>query len=76
MGRRLDGPHSRFGRDGEEEKSQPLPILETPIIQFVAQRYTTELSRLLFKGKANVKVKMSPYSTKHHAMKTNGGVEL
>jgi hypothetical protein len=27
--------------------SQPLPRFEPPIIQLVAQRYTTELSRLL-----------------------------
>jgi hypothetical protein len=30
-----------------EKKSQPLPELEPPIIQLVAQRYATELSRLL-----------------------------
>jgi hypothetical protein len=30
------------------ENSQPLPRLEAPIIQPVAQRYTTELSRLLW----------------------------
>jgi hypothetical protein len=31
---------------GEEKNSQPLPRLESPIIQLVAQRYTSELSRL------------------------------
>jgi hypothetical protein len=31
---------------GEEKNSQALPGLETPIIQPVAQRYTTELSQL------------------------------
>jgi hypothetical protein len=31
---------------GGEENSQPLPGLEHPIIKSVAQRYTTEISRL------------------------------
>jgi hypothetical protein len=44
---RMDGPQSRSGRGGEERNSQPLLGLEPPIIQPVAQRYTTELSRLL-----------------------------
>jgi hypothetical protein len=34
-----------FGRGGEEKNSEPLPGIETPIIQPIAQRYTTELSR-------------------------------
>jgi hypothetical protein len=46
MDRRLDWPQSRSGR-GEQKNSQPLPGLEPPNIQPVAQRYTTELSRLL-----------------------------
>jgi hypothetical protein len=46
LDRRLGGPQSRSGRGGEEKNSQPLPGLEPPIIQPVAQRYTTELSRL------------------------------
>jgi hypothetical protein len=46
--RRFGRPQSRSGRDGEEENSQPLPILELPITQPVAQRYTAELSHLLF----------------------------
>jgi hypothetical protein len=37
------GPKNRSGRGDEEENSQPLPGLEPPIIQPVAQRYTTEL---------------------------------
>jgi hypothetical protein len=45
--RRLGGPPSRSERSGEEKNSQPLPALETPIIQPRAHRYTTELSRLL-----------------------------
>jgi hypothetical protein len=45
--RRVGGPQSRSGRGGEEKNSQPLPGFETPIIQLVAQRFTTELSRLL-----------------------------
>jgi hypothetical protein len=43
----LDGPQSRSGRGDEEKNSQPPPGLELPIIQPVAQRYTTQLSRLL-----------------------------
>jgi hypothetical protein len=39
-------PQNRSGRGGEDKHSQPLPGLEPPIIQPVAQRYTTELSRL------------------------------
>jgi hypothetical protein len=44
LDRRLGGPQSRSGRGGEEKNSQPLPGLESPIIQSVAQRFTTELS--------------------------------
>jgi hypothetical protein len=44
LDRRLGGPQSR---SGEERDSQPLPGLEPLIIQPVALRYTTELSRLL-----------------------------
>jgi hypothetical protein len=44
---RLGGPQSCSGRGGEEKNSQPLSGLELPIIQPVAQRYTTELSRLV-----------------------------
>jgi hypothetical protein len=53
LDRRLGGPHSRSGRGGEEKNSQPLPGLEPPIIQPVAQRYTTELSQInsLFTGR-------------------------
>jgi hypothetical protein len=47
LDRRLGGPQSRSGRDGEEKNSQPLPGLEPPIIQPIAQLYTTELSQLL-----------------------------
>jgi len=42
----LGGVQSRSERGGEEKNSQPLPRLEPPI-EPVAQRYTTELSRLL-----------------------------
>jgi hypothetical protein len=44
---RLGGPQSRSGRCSEEKNSHPLPGLELPIIQPVAQSYTAELSRLL-----------------------------
>jgi hypothetical protein len=47
LDRRLGGPQSRSGRGGEEKNSQPLPGVELPIVQPVAQRYTTELSQLL-----------------------------
>jgi hypothetical protein len=46
LDRRLGGSKSRSGHGGEEKNSQLLPGLETPIIQPVAQRYTTELSQL------------------------------
>jgi hypothetical protein len=46
MDRKLGGPQSRSGRGGEEKNSQSLPALEPPIIQPVAQRYTTELSHV------------------------------
>jgi hypothetical protein len=45
MDGRLGGPQSRSERGGDEKNSQPLPGLEPPIIQPVAQRYT-ELSQL------------------------------
>jgi hypothetical protein len=38
LDRRLGGPQNRSRRSGEEKNSQPLPGLEPPIIQFVAQR--------------------------------------
>jgi hypothetical protein len=44
LDRRLGGPQSRSGRVGEEKNSQPLPGLETSIIQPVEQRYGTESS--------------------------------
>jgi hypothetical protein len=46
LDRRLGELQSRSGRGGEEKNSQPLPRLEPPIIRPVAQRYTTDLSRL------------------------------
>jgi hypothetical protein len=49
LDRKLGGPHSRSGRGGEEKNSQPLPAVEHPIIQLVAQCYTSELSRLVVK---------------------------
>jgi hypothetical protein len=47
LDRRLGGPQSRSGRGGEENNSQPLSVLDPPIVQPVAQRCTAELSRLL-----------------------------
>jgi hypothetical protein len=49
LNRMLGGLQSQSGRGGEEKNSQPLPGLVTPVIQSVAQRYTTELTRLLLK---------------------------
>jgi hypothetical protein len=48
LDRRLDGLQSRSGHGGEEKNSHPLPLLELPIIQPIAQRCATELTRLLF----------------------------
>jgi hypothetical protein len=47
LDRRLGEPQSLSGRGGEKENSQPLSRLEPPIIQPLAQFYTTELSQLL-----------------------------
>jgi hypothetical protein len=47
LDRRLGGPQSRSERGGEKENSQPLPRLEPTIIQPVAQRSTTDLTRLV-----------------------------
>jgi len=47
LDRRLGGPKNRCGRDGEGKNSQPLSGLKSSIIQPEAQRYTTDLSRLL-----------------------------
>jgi hypothetical protein len=47
LDRRLGGPRSRSGCGGEEKNPQPLPGLEIPIIQAVAQLYISLLSRLL-----------------------------
>jgi hypothetical protein len=38
-------PQIRSGHVSQQKNSQPLSGLEPPIIQPVAQRYTTELSR-------------------------------
>jgi hypothetical protein len=42
--RRLGGPQRWFGHDSEEKNSQPLPGLESLIIQPITQCYTTDLS--------------------------------
>jgi hypothetical protein len=48
LDRRLGGSQSRSGHSGGEEKiSEPLPGLEHPIIQPVAQRCIAEPSQLL-----------------------------
>jgi hypothetical protein len=45
---RMGGAQSQSGRGGEEKNPHLLPGLEPPIIQPVAQRYTSEVFRLLF----------------------------
>jgi hypothetical protein len=55
LDRRLDGPQSRSGCSGKEKNSHPLSGLEHPIIQPVAQRYTTEVSRFLGPTKPPIK---------------------
>jgi hypothetical protein len=70
LDRKLDGPQSRSGRGGEEKNSQPLPGFEPPIIQPIAQRYTSDLSRLL-KGKV-VPVLFQPSTMQP---RRTGGVE-
>jgi len=44
---RMDWHQSHSEHGGEEKNSQPQLGLEIPIVQPVAQRYTTELSRFL-----------------------------
>jgi hypothetical protein len=45
LDRRLGGPQSQYGCDGEEKNSQALPGFEPLIIQPIAQHYTTEISQ-------------------------------
>jgi hypothetical protein len=47
LDRTLGGHQRQSGRGGEEKNSKLLPEFEPPIIHAVAQRYTSELSRLL-----------------------------
>jgi hypothetical protein len=47
LDRRLGGALSCSGRGNEEKNPQPPPEIELPIIQTVAQRYATEITRLL-----------------------------
>jgi hypothetical protein len=55
----LGGPQSRSGCGGEEKNFQPLPGLEPPIIQLVAQRYTAELTRLFLSGNGQKQIKIA-----------------
>jgi hypothetical protein len=64
LDRRLGGPRSRSGHGDEDENSQPLTGLEPPIIQPVAHRHTTELSRLL-KWSGKVYILNSTHVTKY-----------
>jgi hypothetical protein len=45
----MSGPQNRSGRGVEEKSPTPCQDSNPPIIQPVAQRYTTELSRLCSK---------------------------
>jgi hypothetical protein len=56
--RRLGGSQSWSGRGGEEKNSQLPPEIEPTITQPVAQRFTTELSRLLGD---NIKIYLKTY---------------
>jgi hypothetical protein len=47
LDRRLGRPQSWSGHSGEEKNFQPLPGLKPPIIQPIAQHYTTKLSWFL-----------------------------
>jgi hypothetical protein len=64
LDRRLGGPQSRSGRGDEEKNFQPLPRLEPPIIQPIAQRYATEISRILVE-------RVHDYYKTHVAKSTN-----
>jgi hypothetical protein len=74
--RRPCGPQCRSGRGGEEKNPQPLPGLELPIIQTVAQRHTTELFRLLVVHKYRTEkqnhrnVTTDGFMCIHHAART------
>jgi hypothetical protein len=59
------GPQNHSQRGGEAKNFHCLPGFEPPIIQLVAQSYTTELSRLLLKGiviKKKITRDGSPYN--------------
>jgi hypothetical protein len=61
LDRRVGGPQNRSGRGGEGKNSQPLPVLEPPIIQPVVEHHTTELSRLHSPGRTE-----ENYEATHH----------
>jgi hypothetical protein len=58
MDRRMGESQTRSGRGGEEKNFYPLPGLEPLITQAVAQRYTTELCRVLSVGLTRRNVEM------------------
>jgi hypothetical protein len=63
LDRRLGGPQTRFGRRGEDKNSQLLAGLELPIIQPVAQRYATELSRLFLSIPSEICFHLKDFNT-------------
>jgi hypothetical protein len=54
MDRRLCESQSQSGCSGEEKNSKPLLGLKPPIIQPIAQYYTTELSWLIYQDNVTV----------------------
>jgi hypothetical protein len=83
---RLGGLQTRSGLSGEEKNSHPLPGLEPPVIQPVAQYYTVQLSWLAngeyytikcsktYVSKKNLK-KLSLFLAKYYAMRPYCGLE-
>jgi hypothetical protein len=58
---RLGGPQNRSVRGGEEKNSHFLQGFEPSIIQSVAQRYTTELSKIYEVGNVKFENEMNNF---------------
>jgi hypothetical protein len=56
---RLGGTQSRSGSGDEEKNSQPRQDSNPPIIQLVADRYTTELTQILCMREAYLKIDLN-----------------
>jgi hypothetical protein len=72
LDRRMGGPQSQSGHTGEEKYSQILLAFKPPIIQPIAQCYTTELSLIPFidSMESNL-VMMSKFSVTHQIIFSN-----